>query len=98
MTSSLLEGLNPQQLEAVTLPDVSALILAGAGSGTPGGYSSASSPYPRGSSTHSSPYNISRTGSGASEGSTGLPPSAPHPAELLQALNQQHGLKRCCKQ
>jgi DNA helicase-2/ATP-dependent DNA helicase PcrA len=33
MNSSLLEGLNPQQLEAVTLPDVSALILAGAGSG-----------------------------------------------------------------
>jgi DNA helicase-2/ATP-dependent DNA helicase PcrA len=33
MTSSLLDGLNPQQLEAVTLPRVSALILAGAGSG-----------------------------------------------------------------
>ena len=33
MNSLLLEGLNPQQLEAVTLPDVSALILAGAGSG-----------------------------------------------------------------
>jgi DNA helicase-2/ATP-dependent DNA helicase PcrA len=30
---SLLEGLNPQQLEAVTLPHQSALILAGAGSG-----------------------------------------------------------------
>lgn len=30
---SLLEGLNPQQLEAVTLPHSSALILAGAGSG-----------------------------------------------------------------
>src|SRR5690349_2924553 len=30
---SLLEGLNPQQLEAVTLPQSSALILAGAGSG-----------------------------------------------------------------
>jgi DNA helicase-2/ATP-dependent DNA helicase PcrA len=30
---SLLEGLNPQQLEAVTLPAQSALILAGAGSG-----------------------------------------------------------------
>jgi DNA helicase-2/ATP-dependent DNA helicase PcrA len=30
---SLLEGLNPQQLEAVTLPHRSALILAGAGSG-----------------------------------------------------------------
>ena len=29
----LLEGLNPQQLEAVTLPHQSALILAGAGSG-----------------------------------------------------------------
>ena len=33
MTSSLLDGLNPQQLEAVTLPPMSALILAGAGSG-----------------------------------------------------------------
>ncbi|MEO8039762.1 MAG: UvrD-helicase domain-containing protein, partial [Betaproteobacteria bacterium] len=33
MTSSFLDGLNPQQLEAVTLPHVSALILAGAGSG-----------------------------------------------------------------
>jgi DNA helicase-2/ATP-dependent DNA helicase PcrA len=33
MNSFLLEGLNPPQLEAVTLPDVSALILAGAGSG-----------------------------------------------------------------
>ncbi|MFO1320614.1 MAG: DNA helicase II [Burkholderiales bacterium] len=33
MNSSLLDGLNPQQLEAVTLPDTSALILAGAGSG-----------------------------------------------------------------
>ena len=33
MTSSLLDGLNPQQLEAVTLPQMSALILAGAGSG-----------------------------------------------------------------
>jgi len=30
---SILEGLNPQQLEAVTLPHESALILAGAGSG-----------------------------------------------------------------
>ena len=30
---SLLEGLNPEQLEAVTLPHQSALILAGAGSG-----------------------------------------------------------------
>jgi len=30
---ALLEGLNPQQLEAVTLPHQSALILAGAGSG-----------------------------------------------------------------
>ncbi len=30
---SILEGLNPQQLEAVTLPHQSALILAGAGSG-----------------------------------------------------------------
>ena len=30
---SILEGLNPQQLEAVTLPHKSALILAGAGSG-----------------------------------------------------------------
>src|ERR1700720_1724171 len=30
---SLLEGLNPQQLEAVSLPHQSALILAGAGSG-----------------------------------------------------------------
>jgi len=33
MNSSLLDGLNPQQLEAVTLPRMSALILAGAGSG-----------------------------------------------------------------
>ncbi len=33
MNASLLDGLNPQQLEAVTLPDTSALILAGAGSG-----------------------------------------------------------------
>ncbi len=33
MSSSFLEGLNPQQLEAVTLPRQSALILAGAGSG-----------------------------------------------------------------
>ncbi len=33
MNPSLLDDLNPQQLEAVTLPDVSALILAGAGSG-----------------------------------------------------------------
>src|ERR1700740_1287674 len=31
--TSFLEGLNPQQLEAVTLPHQSALILAGAGSG-----------------------------------------------------------------
>jgi DNA helicase II / ATP-dependent DNA helicase PcrA len=30
---SILEGLNPEQLEAVTLPHSSALILAGAGSG-----------------------------------------------------------------
>ena len=33
MTSPLLANLNPQQLEAVTLPHASALILAGAGSG-----------------------------------------------------------------
>src|SRR5262244_3914306 len=33
MPSPLLENLNPQQLAAVTLPDQSALILAGAGSG-----------------------------------------------------------------
>ncbi|MDR4513075.1 UvrD-helicase domain-containing protein [Nitrosomonas sp.] len=33
MTSSLLTGLNPQQLEAITLPHQSALVLAGAGSG-----------------------------------------------------------------
>src|SRR5512136_1657714 len=33
MSSSFLSGLNPQQLEAVTLPHQSALILAGAGSG-----------------------------------------------------------------
>ena len=31
--TSLLTGLNPEQAEAVTLPDQSALILAGAGSG-----------------------------------------------------------------
>ncbi|HBZ29212.1 MAG TPA: hypothetical protein DEO56_01220, partial [Nitrosomonas nitrosa] len=31
--TSLLAGLNPAQLEAVTLPRLSALILAGAGSG-----------------------------------------------------------------
>jgi ATP-dependent DNA helicase UvrD/PcrA len=33
MASPLLDNLNPEQLEAVTLPHVSALILAGAGSG-----------------------------------------------------------------
>ena len=33
MNETLLRDLNPQQREAVTLPDVSALILAGAGSG-----------------------------------------------------------------
>src|ERR1043166_3920255 len=33
MSQSFLEGLNPPQLEAVTLPHQSALILAGAGSG-----------------------------------------------------------------
>ncbi len=33
MNPSLLDDLNPEQREAVTLPDVSALILAGAGSG-----------------------------------------------------------------
>jgi DNA helicase-2/ATP-dependent DNA helicase PcrA len=33
MQPAFLEGLNPQQLEAVTLPQQSALILAGAGSG-----------------------------------------------------------------
>jgi DNA helicase-2/ATP-dependent DNA helicase PcrA len=33
MTTSILDGLNPQQLEAVTLPRMPALILAGAGSG-----------------------------------------------------------------
>src|SRR5437867_12039390 len=33
MTSPLLANLNPPQLEAVTLPHTSALILAGAGSG-----------------------------------------------------------------
>ena len=33
MNPALLDNLNPEQLEAVTLPDVSALILAGAGSG-----------------------------------------------------------------
>lgn len=31
--SAILEGLNPQQLEAITLPHESALVLAGAGSG-----------------------------------------------------------------
>ncbi|HEX7455238.1 MAG TPA: UvrD-helicase domain-containing protein, partial [Gallionella sp.] len=33
MTTTLLSGLNPPQLQAVTLPQQSALILAGAGSG-----------------------------------------------------------------
>ena len=33
MSSDLLRNLNPQQLEAVTLPRESALVLAGAGSG-----------------------------------------------------------------
>src|SRR5919107_1956206 len=33
MSPQFLEGLNPEQLEAVTLPAQSALILAGAGSG-----------------------------------------------------------------
>ncbi|MES2353314.1 MAG: UvrD-helicase domain-containing protein [Pseudomonadota bacterium] len=33
MPSNLLQGLNPEQLEAVTLPRESALVLAGAGSG-----------------------------------------------------------------
>ncbi len=33
MSDSLLAGLNPEQLAAVTLPHQSALILAGAGSG-----------------------------------------------------------------
>ena len=33
MTHAFLDGLNEQQLEAVTLPYQSALILAGAGSG-----------------------------------------------------------------
>src|SRR5436190_22937440 len=33
MTSPLLANLNPEQLDAVTLPHQSALILAGAGSG-----------------------------------------------------------------
>ena len=33
VTSPLLANLNPEQLEAVTLPHASALILAGAGSG-----------------------------------------------------------------
>ena len=33
MTPSFLSGLNEQQIEAVTLPRQSALILAGAGSG-----------------------------------------------------------------
>lgn len=69
----------------VNLSAVSAT-LAAAGSGTPGGYSTASSPYVRGSSTHSSPYNISRTGSGASDGSVGAADAGAHPAELLQAL------------
>jgi DNA helicase-2/ATP-dependent DNA helicase PcrA len=31
--TSLLSDLNPQQLEAITLPHQSALVLAGAGSG-----------------------------------------------------------------
>ena len=33
MNPTLLSGLNPEQLAAVTLPEQSALILAGAGSG-----------------------------------------------------------------
>jgi DNA helicase-2/ATP-dependent DNA helicase PcrA len=33
MAAPLFDNLNPEQLEAVTLPHVSALILAGAGSG-----------------------------------------------------------------
>ena len=33
MNSTLLSGLNPPQIQAVTLPHQSALILAGAGSG-----------------------------------------------------------------
>jgi DNA helicase-2/ATP-dependent DNA helicase PcrA len=33
MQPAFLDGLNPEQLEAVTLPHQSALILAGAGSG-----------------------------------------------------------------
>lgn len=69
----------------VNLSAVSAT-LAAAGNGTPGGYSAVSSPYARGSSTRSSPYNISRTGSGASEGSMGASGAGAHPAELLQAL------------
>lgn len=69
----------------VNLSAVSAT-LAAAGSNTPGGYSDASSPYARGSSTHSSPYNISRTGSGASDGSVAADAAAARPAELLQAL------------
>ena len=33
MSSDLLQSLNPRQLQAVTAPEKSALILAGAGSG-----------------------------------------------------------------